>query len=143
MWAADGLAVSNGGAFRIDFGIEAIGCEWRTSLWCLRSVQGQSISMLTVSYPAGVRIEEPPPYTILSNCVHSPASVEEHGQHSLSQVDDLLVLLRAGWLCCVVRHGMLLRNRWDDERRVETGQCIAEGSELGVSTSDFQILNIR
>jgi hypothetical protein len=67
------------------------------------------------TYPTRVGIQKPPPYAVSPDLLHAPAAVEEHSQHALSEVDDLLVLLRVGGVGRVVGHGMLLWNRWNDK----------------------------
>lgn len=79
-----------------------------------------------VIYPTGIRVEKPPPNTICPDLLHSPTSVEEHGQHALPQVDYLLVLLRVCGIRGVVCHGVLLGYRGNDERRMEPRERFSE-----------------
>lgn len=82
------------------------------------------------AYPACIRIKEPPPHPIRYYGLHSTATVQKHGQHTFPQINDLLVLLRVGRVGGIVRHGMFLRNRWDDQCGVQTGERITKRGEL-------------
>lgn len=77
------------------------------------------------SYPAGVRIEEPPPYAVCSNLLHPAAPIQEDCQHALPQVNDLLVLLGVGRVRRVIGHGMLLGYWRNNERRMKASKGIA------------------
>jgi hypothetical protein len=137
--AAVGFAVSEGGAWRTDFGMEAIGCEWRTSLCHSVSQRDRFQCPKVTTYPASIRVKEPPPDSVCSNNFHTAASVQKDGQHPFAEVDNLLVLLRIRRVRSIVCHRVLLGYRGDDESGMESGQCVPEGSELRVSTSNFQV----
>jgi hypothetical protein len=92
------------------------------------------------TYPANVRIEESPPDSIFPNFLHPATPIQEDGKHPLAQINDGGVFLGFGRLGGIIGHCMLLWNRGDDERGMEVNQCLSQGSELGVSSPDFQIL---
>jgi hypothetical protein len=92
------------------------------------------------AYPASIWVEEPPPNTIKSDSIHSPTPVQKYSEHTLSQVNDLLILFRACRFRSIVGHRVLLWDGRNDERRVQSSQGIAESSELRVSTPDFKVL---
>jgi hypothetical protein len=70
------------------------------------------------TYPAGIRVQESPPDTVGPYLFHPPASVKEHSQHPLAQVDNLLILLGVRRVRCVVGHRVLLWNGRNDECRM-------------------------
>jgi len=78
------------------------------------SITVQEISTKMATHPAGVGVQEPPPDAISANSLHTATPVQEHSQHALAQVNDLLVLLRIGRIGSIVCHSMFLRDRWDD-----------------------------
>lgn len=77
------------------------------------------------SYPARVRIQEPPPDAVHPHLLHPSASIEENSQHAFPKVDNLLIVLRVGRVCRIVGHGVLLWDRRDDESRVESCKRLA------------------
>jgi hypothetical protein len=89
------------------------------------------------TYPANVRIEESPPYSIFPNLLHPATPVQEDGKHPLAQIDNSRVFLGFCRLGSIIGHCMLLRDRGDDERGMKVDQRLSQGSELGVSSSDF------
>lgn len=94
-----------------------------------------------ISYPARIWIQEAPPNSICADLLHPATAVKEHCEHALTQVDDLLVLLRVRRVGRVVCHGVFFGNRWDDERRVKSVERIAQGGELRVSPANLEILS--
>jgi len=70
------------------------------------------------TYPARVRVQKPPPDAICPHLFHPPTPIQEHSQHALPQIDYLLVLLCIGRVRCVVGHGVLLWNWWDNQSRM-------------------------
>lgn len=73
--------------------------------------------------------------------LHSATAVQEHCEHALAQVDNLLVLLRICRVGRVVCHGVFLRNRGDDKGGMESVERLTQGSELGVSSANLEILS--
>lgn len=50
----------------------------RSQLW---SIQSPNVSL---TYPANIGVQEPPPYSVFSDLFHPATPVQEHGQHALS-----------------------------------------------------------
>jgi hypothetical protein len=70
------------------------------------------------TYPAGIRVKKSPPDTVCADLLHASATVEENSQHTLSQVDYLLVLLCVGGIGGIISHGVLFWDRRYDQSRV-------------------------
>jgi hypothetical protein len=83
-----------------------------------------------MTYPANIRVEKSPPYTIFAYVLHSATSVEEDGQHSFTQLDDSRILFCFGWLSGIVCHAVFFRDRWDNEGRVQAHEGPAERGEF-------------
>jgi len=82
-WAGKGLAGSRGGAFRMVFGIDAIGCECSTSFSSSLAQIFQNMKRF-LTYPACIRVKESPPNPIVPDFVHPPTPIKEDCQHSFS-----------------------------------------------------------
>lgn len=78
------------------------------------------------SYPARIGIEEAPKDTIVHDIFHPPTAVEEHGQHTFPLIYYVSILFCLGWLRGIICHGVFLWNRWDDQRRMEADERIAQ-----------------
>lgn len=94
------------------------------------------------SYPASIRVKEPPPNPIVSDSVHAPAPIQENGQHAFPQIYNLLVLFRVGGVRGVISHAVLLGNRRDDQGGMKSGKSISQRGKLGVPPTDFEILGV-
>lgn len=124
----------------MDLGMDATGCEWRTS-FCPTMVSFLSNASLRPGpYPARIGIEKPPPNAVRPDLFHPATSIQKHSKHALAQINNLLVLLRVGRIGRIVSHGMLLGDRWDDERRMKSAECIAQRCEFGISPANLEIL---
>lgn len=102
LWAGVGLEGSRGGARMMFFGIDATGCECKTSLWRWFSYALRAHCLIT--YPACIWIEESPPHPVFPHFPHLLAAVEEHRQHPFAKVDDANVFFRLGRLGSIVCH---------------------------------------
>ncbi len=95
------------------------------------------------AYPACIGIQKPPPHTILQHFSHAPTSVQEDGQHALAQLNNARIFLRLCGLRRIVGHRVLLRDRRDDEGRMEVDQRSPQRVELGVPPADFNTLDLN
>lgn len=77
------------------------------------------MTMDPCTYPAYVGVQESPPNAILPDLLHSATSVQENSQHTLAQVDNGRILLGFGRFGSVIRHGVFLRDRWDNKGWME------------------------
>jgi hypothetical protein len=77
LWAGVGFAGSRGGAFRLFFGTDDAGWEWSTSVCLDISIRATSYIPDDFIDPACVRIQESPPYAILSDFLHLPATIQK------------------------------------------------------------------
>ncbi len=84
-------------------GIDATGCECSTSLYEV-TVRLPWESMSVRTHPACVGIKKPPPDTVFANFPHFPATVEKHGKHAFTKIDNGDVLLGLGRLRRIVGH---------------------------------------
>lgn len=89
------------------------------------------------TYPASIWVEKSPPYAIFPNLSHAPAAIEKNSQHAFSEFYYARILLCLGWFRCVIRHTVLLWYRWDNEGRMEVDECLPEGSEVRISSSNL------
>ena len=112
-WPGVGFAGSRGGALRLFFGTEDAGCELKTSLWATVSHFANRWSPAS-TYPANVRIEEPPPHSVFADFFHAPAAIEKNTEHPLTEINNRGVFFRLGWLSRVIRHTVLLGNWRND-----------------------------
>lgn len=92
------------------------------------------------SYPARVGIQEPPPYPVLSNLLHLPASVQEDAKHPLPQINNARVFFRFRRLGGVVGHGVLFGYGRYYEGGMEVDQRGAERAKLGIPPANLEIL---
>ena len=74
--AGEGLAGSRGGVFILDFGIDEVGWECRTS-FLFASARGKINIRDYDTYPACIWIKESPPNAIIPDLVHLATSIEE------------------------------------------------------------------
>lgn len=93
-----------------------------------------------MTYPARVGIQKPPPNSICAHLLHAPAAIQEDSKHTLSEVNDLLVLLCVGRVGCVVGHGMLFRNRRNYESGMESGKGVAKRRKFRISPPNNEVL---
>lgn len=132
-----GFAGSSGGAFRLFFGTEDAGCEWRTSLWNIKSIPMINQNRAVCAYPADIGVQESPPDSILPNLLHPSTPIQKDGQHPFTQIYDRGVLLRLGRFRSIIRHCMFLWDGRHDEGRVKVYESLAQRREFGISSSDL------
>jgi hypothetical protein len=125
----------------ICFGIEAAGWECRTS-FCDQVRRGVRLrrNWKSDTDPACVGIQKSPEHAIFANLLHAPTAIQENRKHPLPKLDDADVFLCLRRLRGVVGHGMLLGYRRYNQRWVEVDERLPQGGELGVPSSDLEIL---
>lgn len=126
-------------------GIDATGCECNTSLYgmsappTLKPSSGRG-NLGAPPYPACVRIQEPPPHSVLPNFPHLPTPIKEDAEHSLPQIDYAHVFLRLGGFSGVVCHRVFFGYRRNNEGRMEIDKGCTERAELRIPTMNLKIL---
>lgn len=90
--------------------------------------------------PARVRVEKPPPDSVLQHVLHLPTPVQEGPQHPFPQINDTCVFFCFGGLRCIICHGVFLWYWRYHKRRVQADQRSAQRVEFRVPSGDFDVL---
>lgn len=91
-------------------------------------------------YPARIRVKKAPPHPVRPDLLVSPTSIQEHRQHALPQVDDLLVLLRIRRVGRIICHSVFLGDRRDNQGGVKSNEGISKRGKLRIPSANLEIL---